>query len=204
MLHLLIVWHVFALSDPFLKKFVNTLFKLAEFTSALYWTFCSGLFFCPAGSHSLKQTEFITEKKTGENLQSLEPPLFQLNLTPCSSVSSRALSVQALPFQAQPAAASLCSACVAKPVWLKHAVVNPPIFFLTSILSSLHLALQKNNITKFPNVCSRVRNFSSSTSVVVDVSQTWQASLCYLWFTAFSLGLPVSDQPPFLLVHFKP
>ncbi len=56
----------------------------------------------------------------------------------------------------------------------------PPPPFLTSILSSLHLALKKNNITKFPNVYSRVRNSSSSNPVVVDVSQTWQASLYYL------------------------
>ncbi|XP_072253250.1 formin-like protein 2 isoform X2 [Leuresthes tenuis] len=33
-------------------------------------------------------------------------------------------------------------------------------------------ALKKNNITKFPNVCLRVRKSSSSTPVVVDVSQT--------------------------------
>ncbi|XP_051260869.1 formin-like protein 2 isoform X5 [Dicentrarchus labrax] len=33
-------------------------------------------------------------------------------------------------------------------------------------------ALKKNNITKFPNVHSRVRNSSSSTPVMVDVSQT--------------------------------
>ncbi|XP_029533616.1 formin-like protein 2 isoform X1 [Oncorhynchus nerka] len=40
-------------------------------------------------------------------------------------------------------------------------------------------ALKKNNITKFPNVHSRVRNSSNSTPVVVDVSQTWQASLFF-------------------------
>ncbi|XP_054642397.1 formin-like protein 2 isoform X4 [Dunckerocampus dactyliophorus] len=45
-------------------------------------------------------------------------------------------------------------------------------------------ALKKSNITKFPNVCSRVRKSSSSTPVVVDVSQTWQAiSLFYLPLT---------------------
>lgn len=54
---------MFLLSLILFLKFVNILFKLAQFTSALYWTFCYGLFFCPAGSHSLKQTGFITEKK---------------------------------------------------------------------------------------------------------------------------------------------
>lgn len=63
----------------------------------------------------------------------------------------------------------------------------PPPPFLTFILSSFHLALKKNNITKFPNVHSRVRNSSSSSPVVVDVSQTWQASLYYL-LLSFNLG----------------
>lgn len=82
----------------------------------------------------------------------------------------------------QLAATLLCSTVLAKPM-------NLCPLFLTSILSSLHLALKKNNITKFPNVYSRVRNSSSSTPVVVDVSQTWQASLCYLpsCFTVSSL-----------------
>lgn len=54
---------------------------------------------------------------------------------------------------------------------------RPTCALLTSILSSLHPALKKNNITKFPNVHSRVRNSSNSTPVVVDVTQTWQAPL---------------------------
>lgn len=39
--HLLIVWHVFALLFRFFFFFksVNILFTLAQFTSALYWTF---------------------------------------------------------------------------------------------------------------------------------------------------------------------
>uniref|UniRef100_A0A8C1Q8J8 Formin-like 2a n=1 Tax=Cyprinus carpio TaxID=7962 RepID=A0A8C1Q8J8_CYPCA len=45
-------------------------------------------------------------------------------------------------------------------------------------------ALKKNNITKFPNVHSRVRNSSSSTPV--DATQTWQASLSLLLFVFHS------------------
>lgn len=51
-------------------------------------------------------------------------------------------------------------------------------FYLTIILCFCFffcLALKKNNITKFPNVHSRVR-ISSSTPVVED-TQSWQASL---------------------------
>jgi len=56
-----------------------------------------------------------------------------------------------------------------------------PIYYLTIILCFVLfcfffcLALKKNNITKFPNVHSRVR-ISSSTPVVED-TQSWQASL---------------------------
>lgn len=92
---------------------------------------CTGLPFCPAGSLSLKQTGSITgkkKKKPEKTFQSLEPPLFQLNsLTPCGSVSSRALRPQALPFQTR-SQLPLCFAALtlAKPVRLKHAVVRPP------------------------------------------------------------------------------
>lgn len=55
--------------------------------------------------------------------------------------------------------------------------ISHPIFYLTIIFFFFFfcLALKKNNITKFPNVHSRVR-ISSSTSVVED-TQSWQASL---------------------------
>lgn len=36
---------------------------LFQFTIALYWEFETGSYSCPAGSHSAKQTEFITQKK---------------------------------------------------------------------------------------------------------------------------------------------
>lgn len=175
--------------------------------------FGNGFFFCPAGSHSAKQPGFSNRKKSKEALilHSIPSIFLSLPVEPVNILQLCHLS-RPLPHEVLLSPCSLLSLCFARAAlsvqshcemlgW--HALVSPPLLhFLTFILSSLHLALKKNNITKFPNVYSRVRNSSSSTPVVVDVSQTWQASLYYLppsFIRSSHLGfdLPI---PLFLLI----
>lgn len=122
---------------------------------------------CPAGGHCVKQTEFVIQAKQKKNLEIRQEAL----------IPTLPLAASHLP---PPSPSGSCSFALQRSPSKASFYYYSYYFFNIFILSSLHPALKKNNITKFPNVYSRVRNSSSSSPVVVDVSQTWQASLFYL------------------------
>lgn len=97
---------------------------LFQFTIALYWEFETGSYSCPAGSHSAKQTEFITQKRKKKPSEALIlhssiflPELLTiLQLCPLSCPYPSLASPRLM----QPAATLLCSrsALLAKAVWI--------------------------------------------------------------------------------------
>lgn len=68
-------------------------------------------------------------------------------------------------------------------------------FVVVSFFFCLLSALKKNNITKFPNVHSRVRNSSTSTPVVMDGPRNWQAFLSILTYSAASDCIALCPEP---------
>lgn len=160
----------FCLTFSWVYSFNWSIFFCLLYPGASCVFFCTvwwcGLPSCPAGGHCVKQTEFVTQEQERKKLDNRKTLWFHPPLSRCQPSSSPLLQLL-----------QLCFAALSQQSQLPFLLL---LFFNIFILSSLHPALKKNNITKFPNVYSRVRNSSSSSPVVVDVSQTWQASLFYL------------------------
>lgn len=165
------------------------LFCFFQFTIALSWKFETGTFTFLLVAALQSSLGLLAQRKRKKAIKiSFDPspssPL--LSPLPVELVNILQLSPLVMPSPCCLSRFALFAALSVQKAGVKMSASRrpppPPPPFLTSVLSSLYPALKKNNITKFPNVYSRVRNSSSSTPVVVDVSQTWQASLYYLPF----------------------